>query len=134
MRIGRRRAMAAVALVVMAAVAAAAWAILGTDGLLAVSFATTLLAILGLGSLIVRVERNLVRLVSETRKSLETAIAATSETGEQAEQLLRAVHAGFARSDHILDTLVAEWRQTAERLDAAVAELPIRSRGREHAE
>ncbi|HJQ92334.1 MAG TPA: hypothetical protein VJ950_11550 [Acidimicrobiia bacterium] len=134
MRIGRRRVMAALALVAIVAVAVAAWVLWGTDGLLAVAFSATQLAILGIGWLIIRVERNLVRLVSETRNALEKAIAATSETGGQAEQLLRAVHAGFARSEHTLDTLVSEWRRTEEQLEAAVAELSMRPRGRKDAE
>lgn len=123
MRIGKRRVLAATYLVAIALAASAAWFLGGTDGLVAVVAAATLIAIAALGWLVIRLERNLVRLISETRTSLGAAIVATTETGDQAEQLLRAVHSGFARSEHTLDTMVTELAQARQRTDAAIERL-----------
>lgn len=123
MNFGKRRIVAALGLVLTAVAAGFAWALWGTDGLVAVVSAAVLIALLALGWLLSRTERNLSNLIVDTRTALESAILATTETGDQAEQLLRAVHSGFARSEHTLDTLETEWRDTQKRIEAALDEL-----------
>lgn len=111
MKIGKRKALAAVAAVVVAGAAVTGWVLWGTDGLLVVTLGTTLAAALGLGLLIVQSQRQIARLMSSTQRSIEATVS-----GSQAEQLLRTVQAGFIRSDQILETLLTEWRHIREEM------------------
>lgn len=121
MRIGKRKAIAAAGLIGIAAVAVTAWLLWGTDGLLATTLVTLLLSILGLGWLVVQSQRQISVLLGESRSiSKVDTVAAAGWSGDQAEQLLRAVHAGFTRLDHVLDTLVSEWQETREELLSSV--------------
>jgi len=116
MKIGKKKVMAAGGLLLIAAVAFTAWLLWGTDGLLAATLGTLLLATLGLGWLVVQSQRQVRVLLGQTQSAVVNAVSTTDRSGEQAEQLLRAVHAGFVRSDHVLDTLVSEWDKLRDEL------------------
>lgn len=120
MKIGKRKVMAAIGLLVIATVSLSAWSIWGTDGLIAATLVTVLLATGGLGWLVAESQRQIRILLGDTRMSVMNSIAAADKSGEEAEQLLRAVQAGFVRSDHTLDTLVSEWRQAREEMLSSV--------------
>ena len=116
MRIGGRKVMAGLGLLVIAAAALPAWILWGTDGLLAATLGTLLVTTLALGWLLADSHRQITTLLGETRSTFVEAIAATAKPDDGSEQLLRAVQAGFERSDHTLDTLVTEWRQAREEM------------------
>jgi predicted O-methyltransferase YrrM len=125
MRIGRRKVIAAIALLLVAALAFTGWRLWGTDGLLAATLLTFFGALMALGWLVAQSERRVRNLLFDLRqaqsavgdrdrKSIENAIAAAGQSGEQAEQLLRAVQSGFMRAEHTLDALTSEWHQARE--------------------
>lgn len=122
MKVGRKKLLAAAGFIAVAAVAIVAWLLWETDGLLAVTLATLLLTSLGLGWLVVQSQRQVRVLLAQTRPAAADPIARPDRSGEQAEQLLRAVHAGFARSEHVLDTMIAEWEKVREELRSSGGE------------
>lgn len=116
MRIGKRKVMAAGGLLLVVVVALTAWLLWGTDGLLAATLGTLLLSTMALGWLVVQSQRQVRELIGQTRSAPVSVVSTTDPSGEQAERLLRAVHAGFVRSDHVLDTLVSEWAKFRDEL------------------
>lgn len=120
MKIGKRKVMAAIGLTLIVVVSLSAWNIWGTDGLVAATLVTVLIATGGLGWLVVESQRQVRILLGETRTSVMNSIAGADRSGEEAEQLLRAVQAGFVRSDQTLDTLISEWRQAREEMLSSV--------------
>ena len=120
MKVGKKKLIAAGGLVALAGLAIVAWLFWGTDGLLAATFATLLLSTVSLGWLVVQSQRQVRVLLGQSRSPVIEAITEPDQSGEHAEQLLRAVHAGFARSDHILDTMIAEWDKVREELLSGV--------------
>ena len=121
MRFGRRKTLAVVGLVVIAAISLVAWLIWDTDGLIAGVLTTLVITTLGLGWLLAESQRQITNLLGEIRTTILAAIEASEEPDDRAEQLLRAVQAGFVRSDHTLDTLVSEWRHAREEMLSSVA-------------
>jgi hypothetical protein len=121
MRFGRRKTLAVGGLVVFAAISLVAWLIWDTDGLVAGTLTTLVIATLGLGWLVAESQRQITSLLGEIRMTILAAIEASGEPDDRAERLLRAVQTGFLRSDHTLDTLVSEWRQTREEMLSSVA-------------
>jgi len=120
LKVGKKKLIAAGGLVVLAGLALVAWLFWGTDGLLAATFATLLITTVSLGWLVVQSQRQVRVLLGQTQSPVTRAVSQPDHSGEQAEQLLRAVHAGFARSDHILDTMIAEWDKVREELSSVV--------------
>ena len=134
MRIGRRKVIAAIGILLVAALAFTGWQVWGTDGLLAATLVTFFGALMAVGWLVAQSERRVRKLLGELRQtqssvgqrldrdhaSIESAIAAVGQPGEQAEQLLRAVQSGFMRAEHTLDTLMSEWRQAREDMLSSV--------------
>jgi len=120
LKVGKKKLIAAGGLVALAGLAFVAWLFWGTDGLLAATFATLLLTTVSLGWLVVQSQRQVRVLLGQTQSPEIHAVSQPDQSGEQAEQLLRAVHAGFARSDHILDRMIAEWDKVREELLSSV--------------
>ena len=124
MKVGKKKLIAAGGLVALAGLAIVAWLFWGTDGLLAATFATLLLTTASLGWLVVQSQRQVKALLAQSQSPVLDDVSQPDQSGEQAEQLLRAVHAGFARSDHILDTMIAEWHKVREELLLSVVRDP----------
>jgi predicted O-methyltransferase YrrM len=131
MRIGRRKTIAAVGLVIGCAIALAGWILWGTDGLLAATLIILLVGLMAVGWFVAQSERHIRSVVMGQRGDQSRAIEeirAVSDrlqdaaglikgaSGDQAERLLKAVQAGFLRSEHTLDTLVSEWQSSREQL------------------
>lgn len=119
MKVGRKKLLAAAGLAGVAFLAVVAWLLWGTDGLLAVTLATLLLTSLGLGWLVVQSQRQVRVLLTQARPAVSDPVSRPDRSGEQAEQLLRAVHAGFARSEHVLETMMTEWEKIREELGSS---------------
>jgi hypothetical protein len=124
LKVGQKKLIAAGGLVALAGLATVAWLFWGTDGLLAATFATLLLTTVSLGWLVVQSQRQVRVLLAQSQSPVIEVVTQPDQSGEQAEQLLRAVHAGFARSDHILDTMIAEWDKVREELLSSVVRDP----------
>lgn len=132
-RVGRRKALAMMAVGVVAAVSVAAWLLLGTDGLLAVLIVNSLAAPLVLGWLIAQAERRTRVLVTRIRD--EVAVVAKGEqarlddlsarlddldgqaawSGEQAERLLVALNARLTRTEMLQARFFAAFSETVGR-------------------
>jgi hypothetical protein len=116
LKVGKKKLVAAGGLAALAGLALVAWLLWETDGLLAATFATLLIATVSLGWIVVQSQRQVNVLLHQTQSPVIHGVSQPDQSGEQAEQLLRAVHAGFARSDHILDRMIAEWDMVREEL------------------
>lgn len=116
MNIGKGKLIAGFGSILVAIVAIVAWNVWGTDGLLAVTLGVLLATAVALAWLVTQSQRQMRSLLAATRSAIVDSVA----PNEGSEQLLRAVQAGFVRSDHVLDTLVTEWREAKEDLFSEV--------------
>lgn len=145
MKIGRRKAIAAIGLAISGALAFVGWRLWGTDGLLTAALIILLVTLMAIGWFVAQSERRIRGVVMGIRgdqsRSLEEMRAVRERLqadadlikgapGDQAEQLLKAIQAGFLRAEHTLDTLVSDWRDAREQFLQAV-EREIGAVGRE---
>lgn len=130
LRLGKRKILALTAIGLTAVVALAAWRLFGTDGLLAVLIATSMVTPLAIGWLAVRTERRTRLLATQLQQTVTAAQAAqvsridglggriedleqgAAWQGDQAERLLTAVNARLTRAELTQQQLADVIRQS----------------------
>ena len=126
MNIGKRKMAAGVGVLVLIAVAVGAYLIGDTNGLLAVTLAVVAASTAVLGWFVANMERRLRRLTNDLHGAQTKLLRERFDrqddqlnralTNEQAEQLLRAIQAGFVRIE-------GEWEQSHDELVATLTRI-----------
>lgn len=121
LRIGKRKLIASGALMVVVAIAVAAWSTYGTDALIGVLIGSTLGGLLVVGWLTVQSERRLARLVTNTQKE-------NSKTRRQIELLEGRLDARIREhANEVIGQIALDSREHAEALLKAMRSSIIRS-------